>query len=52
MAYLSESEWLLWGGLATMVMAAVLGLIAAILFFLLWRKIKRTLDREYGKPYK
>lgn len=50
MAGLSESELLLYGGIAVMIVTVVLSVICTILFWVTGRKIKRKLTEEYGKP--
>lgn len=50
MRYLSESEWLFWGGIAVMAGAAVLALFCLILFSFTGKMLKRKLEEEYGKP--
>lgn len=44
------SEYLLYGGFAAMAVAVVLAGIAIGLFFIRGRRLKKTLEHEYGKP--
>lgn len=48
--YLSESEWLFWGGIGAMSAAAVLAVICIIIFTFTGQKLKKRLEQEYGKP--
>lgn len=46
---LSESEMLLYGGIAVMALAGVLAVLCVIVFTLTGRKIRRKLRQEYGE---
>lgn len=48
---LSGSECLLYGGIAIMAAAAIAAIACIIIFRITGRKIKRTLEREYGSKY-
>ncbi|MCI8886476.1 MAG: hypothetical protein HFG70_00150 [Hungatella sp.] len=50
MLYVSEGQWLFWGGIAVMSVAAVLAAAGMIIFTLTGRRIKKKLEQEYGKP--
>lgn len=52
MLLLSESELLFWGGIAIMAAAATLAIICVIVFICTGRKLKRKLEKEYGKLQK
>jgi len=50
MQYLSTSEWLLWGGVMVMSMAASLAVVSLVVFIVTGRKLRKKLEQEYGKP--
>ena len=50
MQYLSESEWLFWGGIGVMAAAAVLSVACIIIFTFTGHRLKKKLEQEYGKP--
>lgn len=52
MFYLSESELLLYGGIGIMTLAAVLGVICILIFSLTGKKLRKKLEKEYGKLQK
>lgn len=52
MMHLSESELLLYGGLAMMAAAAVLAVLCIGIFIRTGRKLKKKLEQEYGKPWR
>lgn len=45
----SNSELLFYGGLAIMIISAILGGVFSLHFVLKRRKLKRVLEQEYGK---
>lgn len=47
---LSQSELLLWGGIAVMAISAGVGIISIALSAVTGRKLKKKLEKEYGKP--
>lgn len=49
---LSQSETLMYIGIAVMVLACILAVASIIIFTITGRKIKRKLNKEYGEPYK
>lgn len=50
MLNLSQSQLLLWGGIAVMAISVVTGIISMALFMVTGRKLKKKLEKEYGKP--
>ena len=50
MVYLSESEWLLWGGIGVMAGSGVLAVIGLTVFIITGKSLKKKLEKEYGKP--
>ncbi len=52
MLNLSESELLLWGGIAVMTVSVGIGIFCMVLFTLTGRRLKKKLEEEYGKPQK
>lgn len=44
------SEFLFYGGIALMAVTALAAIISVIVFRITGRKIKDTLEGEYGKP--
>lgn len=44
-----NSEILFWGGIAVMIVALMLLLLCGVIFFITGKKIKKTLEHEYGK---
>ena len=46
---LSSSEWMLYGGIAVMLMAVVLALLCGVIFTITGKKLNKKLDKEYGK---
>lgn len=50
MSGLSESELFFYGGIAVMVAAGILAALCIVIFTGTGRRLKRTLEREYGKP--
>ena len=48
--YLSESEWLFWGGIGVMAGAAVMTILCIVIFSLTGHRLKKKLEQEYGKP--
>lgn len=49
MLHLSGSELLFWGGIVVMAEALGLGAICGAVLFVSGRKLKRKLEKEYGK---
>lgn len=47
---LSQSELLLWGGIAVMAISTGVGIISIALSAVTGRKLKKKLEKEYGKP--
>lgn len=43
------SETLFWGGIAVMVLAAVLMLLGLLIFRITGKRLRRKLEEEYGK---
>lgn len=50
MWYLSESDLLFRGGIALMAGSAVLSVLCLAVFSFTGKKLKKTLEEEYGKP--
>lgn len=50
MRYLSESEWLFWGGIGVMAGVLVLAVICLAVFIITGKRLKKKLEKEYGKP--
>lgn len=49
MSYLYDSEVLLYLGVTVMVIAVISAILCIVIFNLTGRKLKRTLEQEYGK---
>ncbi len=49
MICLSESELLFYGGIVIMSAAAVLAVAGTVIFYITGRKLKKNLEKEYGK---
>lgn len=52
MNVLSQSEKLMYLGIAIMVLACIFAVASIIIFTLTGKKIKGKLNKEYGEPYK
>lgn len=50
MGYLPTSEWLFWGGIGVMAGTAVMAVICIAVFIVTGRRLKKNLEKEYGKP--
>ncbi len=50
MLHLSGSELLLWGGIGVMAVSVGLGIVCMVLTFFTGRRLKKKLEKEYGKP--
>ena len=50
MLNLSESELLLWGGIAAMTISIGIGAVCMTVSLITGRKLKKKLEAEYGKP--
>ena len=50
MSDLSGSELLLYGGLAVMAVSVVAAVVCLLVFTSTGRKLKKKMEREYGKP--
>lgn len=50
MAGWTQSELLLYGGIAVMGAACVLGAVGILVFKITGKRLKRRLEQEYGKP--
>lgn len=50
MNQLSNSEWLLYGGIAIMVVAIILAVLCCLIFMMTGRKLKKKLEQEFGSP--
>lgn len=50
--HLSEAEWLLWGGIAAISSSVVLAAICITVFIFTGKRLKKILEKEYGKPQK
>lgn len=49
MSGLSGSELLFYGGIAVMLLAVMAGVLAAVVFTLSGRRLRRKLEEEFGK---
>lgn len=47
---LSESELFFYGGIAVMAAAGILTVLCIVIFTCTGRRLKKKLEREYGKP--
>lgn len=47
---ISNGEILLYGGIFCMGAAAVLGVVAGVIFTVTGRKLRKKLEQEYGEP--
>jgi len=47
---LSKSECLFYGGIVMMAVTVVLAIAGIVVFITTGRRLKRTLEEEYGKP--
>lgn len=47
---MTSSEQILYVGIAIIILAVVLAVVSTILFLLSGRRLKNTLEKEYGKP--
>lgn len=50
MTGVSVGEWLLFGGIGVMAVAAAAGAGCMILFRITGRRLREKLEQEYGKP--
>ena len=44
--YLSESEWLFWGGIGVMAGAAIMTILCIVIFSLTGRRLKRSWNKN------
>lgn len=49
MSGLSGSEWMLYGGIAVMVLAVIMAIVNIMVFLVKRNKLKEQLEKEYGK---
>lgn len=47
---LSGSELLFYGGIALMILAAVIAVLCFVIFHVTGSRIKKRLEKEYGRP--
>ncbi len=47
---LSSSELLFYGGIVVMGMTAILTVVCTVIFIISGKRLKKILEREYGKP--